>query len=99
MYEDKEQFVEVYFFYCINVGGGQWRPVALISLYSAPDPTLLKISSDTLLVCQYQGDDSLVLVRVRLPWVIYSHPNSRGSTSTTGAYPPVMLRTAELSLE
>ena len=33
-------------------------------------------------------------VRVRLPWVIYSHPNSRGSTSTTGVYPPVMLRTA-----
>ena len=33
-------------------------------------------------------------VRVRLPWVIYSHPNSRGSTSTTGVYPPVMLHTA-----
>jgi len=37
-------------------------PVALISLYSAPDPHLLKISSDTLLVCRYHGDASLVLV-------------------------------------
>ena len=35
-------------------------------------------------------------VRVRLPWVIYSHPNSRGSTSTTGVYPPVMLRTPDM---
>ena len=65
MYEDKKWFVEVYFFYRINVGGGQWRPVALISLYSAPDPTLLKISSDMLLVCQYRGDDSLVLVEAQ----------------------------------
>lgn len=43
----------------------QWKPVALISLYSAPDPDLLKISSDTLLVCKYQGDDSLILVEAQ----------------------------------
>ena len=65
MYKDKERFAEVYFFYRIDIGGGQWRPVALISLYSAPDPTLLKISSDTLLVCRYRGDDSLVLVEAQ----------------------------------
>jgi len=43
----------------------QWQPVALISLYSTPDPDLLKTSSDTLLVCKYRGDDSLVLVEAQ----------------------------------
>ena len=49
------------FFYRISIEEDQWRPVALISLYSAPDPALLKISANTLLVCKYCGDDSLVL--------------------------------------
>jgi hypothetical protein len=52
----------VFFFYRIGLEEKQWHPVALVSLYSAPDPTLLKISSDTLLVCHYHADDSLVLV-------------------------------------
>lgn len=65
VYNSDERFGEVYFFYRISVEGGQWRPVALVSLYSVPDPILLKISSDTLLVCQYCGDDSLVLVEAQ----------------------------------
>ena len=40
-------------------------PVALVSLYSTPDPDLLEISSDTLLVCKYHGDASLVLVEAQ----------------------------------
>ena len=40
-------------------------PVALVSLYSAPDPDLLKISSNTLLVCRYCGDASLTLVKAQ----------------------------------
>ena len=62
VYDDEERFGEVYFFYRINIQGDQWRPVALVSLYSTPDPTLLEMSSDTLLVCRYHGDNSLVLV-------------------------------------
>ena len=62
-YGDKERFGEVYFFYRISVEGDQWMPVALISLYSIPDPDLLKISSNTLLACRYHGDASLVLVK------------------------------------
>lgn len=62
MYENKERFGEVYFFYRIHIRGDQWRPVALVSLYSAPDPDLLEISSGTLLVCRYHGDESLILV-------------------------------------
>ena len=65
IYENKEQFGEVYFFYRINIAEDQWRPVALISLYSAPDPNLLETSSGTLLVCKYQGDNSLVLVEAQ----------------------------------
>jgi hypothetical protein len=65
VYNDEERFGEVYFFYRISVEGDQWRPVALISLYSAPDPALLRISSDTLIVCRYHGDDSLVLVEAQ----------------------------------
>jgi hypothetical protein len=55
----------VYFFYRISIEGDQWRPVALISLYSAPDLTLLRKSSDTLVVCRYHGDSSLVLVEAQ----------------------------------
>jgi hypothetical protein len=65
IYEDREQFGEVYFIYRNSVEGDQWRPVALISLYSAPDPALLEISSNTLLVCWYHGDNSLVLVEAQ----------------------------------
>ena len=65
IHDNKERFGEVYFFYRISVGRGQWQPVALISLYSVPDPALLGISSNTLLVCQYHGDDSLVLVKAQ----------------------------------
>ena len=55
----------MYFFYHASLGGDQWQPVALISLYSAPDPALLEISSGVLLVCQYHGDDSLILVEAQ----------------------------------
>ena len=65
LHEDKERFGEVHFFYRINTEGDQWLPVALVSLYSTPDPHLLKISSDTLLVCRYHGDASLVLVEAQ----------------------------------
>lgn len=65
VYNSDEWFGEVYFFYRIGVEGDQWRPVALVSLYSVPDPILLKMSSDTLLVCQYRRDDSLVLVEAQ----------------------------------
>lgn len=65
IHEGKERFGEVYFFYRIGVGEDRWMPVALISLYSAPDPALLELSSDTLLVCKYHGDASLVLVKAQ----------------------------------
>ena len=65
VHEDKERFGEVYFFYRIGTEGDQRRPVALISLYSTPDPDLLEVSSGTLLVCRYFGDGSLILVEAQ----------------------------------
>ena len=64
-YNNEERFGEVCFFYRIKIGENQWQPVALISLYSAPDPTLLEESSGTLLVCRYHGDQSLALVEAQ----------------------------------
>ena len=65
IYNNEERFAEVQFFYRIGIRRNQWQPVALASLYSTPDPALLNISSGTLLVCQYHGDDSLVLVEAQ----------------------------------
>jgi len=64
-YNNEERFGEVYFFYRIHLKEDQWWPVALISLYSAPDPDILKTTSDVLVVCWYQGDESLVLVEAQ----------------------------------
>ena len=55
----------MYFFYRASLKGDQWWPVALISLYSAPDPAVLEISSGVLLMCQYCRDDSLILVEAQ----------------------------------
>ena len=65
IYNNEERFAEVQFFYRIGIRRNQWQPVALASLYSTPDPALLNISSGTLLVCQYHGDNSLVLVEAQ----------------------------------
>lgn len=62
IYNNEERFGEVYYFYRISLEGDLWQPVALISLYSTPDPDILETTSDILLVCRYQGDASLVLV-------------------------------------
>ena len=64
-YNNEERFGEVYFFYRIHLEEGEWRPVALISLYSTPDPDILETTSGVLVVCRYQGDDSLVLVEAQ----------------------------------
>lgn len=64
-YNKEERFAEVYFFYRICHEGDEWQPVALISLYSTPDPDILEMTSGVLAVCQYLGDDSLVLVEAQ----------------------------------
>ena len=40
-------------------------PLALVSLYSSPCPTLLKLSVNALWSCMYQGDSQLMFIDVK----------------------------------
>ncbi len=44
---------------------GQEFPLTLISLYSRPCPTLLKLSVNILWSCKYQRDSALLFVNVK----------------------------------
>jgi len=45
--------------------GAESKAFALVSFYSPPDDYLLHISSNTLVVCRYQGEEALVVIDVR----------------------------------
>jgi hypothetical protein len=55
---------EVYFFIHISQESSDIG-LALVSLYSRPDPTLLRISVNTLWSCEYQGDSALRFINVK----------------------------------
>jgi len=40
-------------------------PVALVSLFSKPDPDLLRISVNALWSCEYQGDSALEFIDIK----------------------------------
>ncbi|KAH9074395.1 hypothetical protein EDB83DRAFT_2203920, partial [Lactarius deliciosus] len=61
---DEIRIAEVYFFIHVCHEEGD-RALALVSLYSLPDPTLLRISLKTLWSCEYLGDGALKFVDVR----------------------------------
>ena len=44
---------------------GQEMPLALVSLYSHPDPSLLRLSVNTLWSCEYHGDAALRFINVK----------------------------------
>jgi hypothetical protein len=51
----------------------------VISLYSRPDPELLRLSSNTLWSCRHQGDAALVVVDVKsILAVVAVVPHSTG---------------------
>jgi hypothetical protein len=55
---------EVYFFIHLSRESGDIA-LALVSLYSRPDPALLRVSVNTLWSCEYQGDSSLKFIDVK----------------------------------
>ena len=57
-------FAEVRFYFGALVKGERLT-LALVSLYSPPDTTLLTASYDTLWSCQYHGSDALGVVNVK----------------------------------
>jgi hypothetical protein len=42
------------------------RTLAMVSLYTLPDPGMLQQSCNTLLVCKYQGDTALKVIDAQL---------------------------------
>ncbi|KAH8980248.1 hypothetical protein EDB86DRAFT_2813862 [Lactarius hatsudake] len=61
---DETRFAEVYFFIHLRHDDGD-RALALVSLYSRPDPSLLRLSMNTLWSCVYLGDGALKFVDVK----------------------------------
>ena len=55
------RFGEVQYYFRCRVQENTFT-LAVISVYSEPNPTLLKESAGTVLACQYCGDSSLVVV-------------------------------------
>jgi hypothetical protein len=58
------EFAEVRFFFGALVKGERLT-LALVSLYSPPNPALLSDSYNTLWSCQYHGSDSFQVVNVK----------------------------------
>lgn len=58
------RMAEVYFF-ILWTHEGRETPLALVSLYSTPDPRLLKASQNTLWSCEHQGDSALRFISAK----------------------------------
>ncbi|KAH9008896.1 hypothetical protein EDB84DRAFT_1280885 [Lactarius hengduanensis] len=61
---DETRIAEVYFFIHLHHEDGD-TALALVSLYSQPDPSLLRLSMNTLWSCVYLGDRALKFVDVK----------------------------------
>ena len=62
--DNEIRIAEVRFFTILRCGDSEVS-VALVSLFSKPDPTLLELSVNTLWSCKYQGDSALVFIDVK----------------------------------
>ena len=64
LYRNTIRFAEVKFFF-VEIFGGEPRGLALASLYSPPNENLLRLTHDTLIVCEYKGEENLVVIPVQ----------------------------------
>ena len=55
---------EILFFVLFDCVGNEF-PLALVSLFSSPHADMLRVSSNTLCSCEYQGNDALEFVDVK----------------------------------
>jgi hypothetical protein len=62
--DNEIRIAEVYFFIYI-CRDDEEMALALVSLYSRPDPTLLSLSVNTLWSCEYEGDRTLRFINVK----------------------------------
>ncbi|KAK6966427.1 hypothetical protein R3P38DRAFT_2590971 [Favolaschia claudopus] len=61
--DDSTLYAEVQFFFQATING-QVKTLALISVYSPPNPDLLAKSFQTVAECDYFGDDNLQVIQV-----------------------------------
>lgn len=64
IHQNEIRFAEVKFFFLKSFGDAS-EALAVVSLYSPPDKYLLQSSYDTLCVCRYEGEDSLVVISAK----------------------------------
>jgi len=84
VYQDVIRFAEVKFFF-LKTFGGTTKALAIVSLYSPPDDYLLYLTHNTLCVCEYQGEDYIVVIDVKsilsvitmvpFPFILRGHGN------------------------
>ncbi|KAJ7215250.1 hypothetical protein C8J57DRAFT_985982, partial [Mycena rebaudengoi] len=58
-------YAEVQFFFQATINDTKELAVALVSVYSPPDPALLEESFQTVLECEYFGEDALQVIDVK----------------------------------
>ncbi|KAH7905890.1 hypothetical protein BJ138DRAFT_1072332, partial [Hygrophoropsis aurantiaca] len=84
--DNQTAFGEVQYYFYTKVAG-RHIPVALVSLYSAPDKDLLRRSHQTLWVCKYQGIGALQVIDVKsivsvVAMVPFPHSDEVGGSSS-----------------
>ncbi|KAG6835239.1 hypothetical protein H0H93_003621 [Arthromyces matolae] len=78
-YKNQIEFGEVCYYFRLNITATDICTLAVISLYTRPDPHLLEISAGTLWSCQHQGDGAVVVVDVKtIEAVVAVIPHSTG---------------------
>jgi hypothetical protein len=60
VFDNEMRIAEAYFYIHVHHEGREMA-LALVSLYSKPDPTILRHSLNTLWSCKYQGDSDSAL--------------------------------------
>lgn len=61
--DGKHRFGKVYFYFRCR-SQGQEMTLAVVSMYSEPNPILLAASHGTFVSCQYLGDNALAVIEV-----------------------------------
>jgi hypothetical protein len=84
LFNNEIRIAEVFFYIALSREEGDIG-LALVSIFSKPDPALLKISVNTLWSCEYLGDEALEFINVKTIKSVVSMiphtPNIQGSVS------------------
>ncbi|KDQ10948.1 hypothetical protein BOTBODRAFT_115068 [Botryobasidium botryosum FD-172 SS1] len=85
MQQNRCYFGEVQYYFIGEIRGTD-RALALVSVYSDPDPDLLATSSETLRACKYRGNDSLCVIDVKSISSVVAMPPLTNYHSSAGEY-------------